>query len=171
MIRVIASCLLVAFLSFQLSACTRFARFFGPENQLELAEQFLRQSRFDDAIASYRKHIDQRLALQDRPEWENPWFYLLMIGDVELRAGQPDKAITSYTEAETRGVDTSLVLDRYRSTAAWFEKEGRLKEAVDLLATQRDRDPLIFNGMLDRLSREIVELEDLQAAAQPTPGS
>lgn len=171
MLRSITACLLALMLSFQLTACARFARMFGPDKQLELAEQFLRQSRYDDAISAYRKHIDERLALEDRPEWENPWFYLLMIGDVELRAGQPEKAILSYTEAETRGVDTSLVLDRYRSTAAWYEKEGRLAEAANLLATQRDRDPLIFNGMLDRISREIVAQEDSPAAPLPTPAS
>ena len=46
-----------------------------------------------------------RLGRKDRPEWENPYFYQILMGDIQLSRGQPDEALAMYQEAEKNGVD------------------------------------------------------------------
>lgn len=124
------------------------------------AEVFTEQGKFDEAIAEYHKHIEYRLAVPDRPEWENPWFYLLKIGDLQLQKNDVAGALASYEEAEKKGVDRSLVADRYRHAANFLAERGRLAEALQILTTYRDRDPLLIDAMRDRIAREIIEKED-----------
>jgi tetratricopeptide (TPR) repeat protein len=131
----------------------------GGSESLREADEFARQGRWDDAIEAYREHIDDRLAVSDRPEWENPYFYLLTIGDVELGRGEPTKALQNYEEAEKQGVAPSLVSDRYRAVAAWYEEHGKLEDALKVLTTYRERDSLLFDAMLDRIARTLTDQE------------
>lgn len=166
----IKAILLLAFSICLLTFCKPFA--FTPEGyeNLQKAEEFGRKRDYDKAIDAYHKHIDYRLSREDRPEWENPYFYLLMIGDVQLAAMRPADALSSYQEAEKRGVDSGLVADRYRYLASWYEEHGQLQQAFEVLSLNRTKDQMLFDIMLDRISRKIVELEDLKLSpATPSP--
>lgn len=155
--------------------CLLCAGCFGHEpSLLQQAEELTRQDRIDDAINLYQEHIQTRLAVKDRPEWENPYFYLLIIGDLNLRSGRVEQALLAFNHAETEGVDRGLVSDRYRSVASWHERSGQLDLAISILIKYRDRDQLLFDSMLDRIAREKVKREDLAGATgaitlQPTP--
>lgn len=141
----------------------------GSESDLlSRAEEATRKEDFDSAITFYQRHIDYRLAAKERPEWENPYFYLLLIGDLHLRANDPGAALESYQEAELREVETELVSDRYRTIASWYEQKGDLAQAMNILQEFRDRDDLLFDAMLDRVARKITEQE---LAAGPPVGS
>ena len=118
-------------------------------------------------MESYRLHIEYRLTVEDRPRWENPWFYLLVMGDLELRQGNVPEALAYWTEAETRGIEPGLVSDRFRSAATWLEQRDRLEEAYELLTRYRERDPLLIDAMLDRLARELTAREDRSSPAAP----
>lgn len=132
---------------------------------LREAEELATEERWDESIAAYEEHIQARLGVSDRPDWENPYFYLLTIGDVELKRGDPTKALQKYEEAEKHGVASSLVSDRYRAVATWYEEHGNLDEAIKVLTTYRERDSLIFDAMLDRIARTLTERE---ATSPPT---
>ena len=136
-------------------------------DHLKRAEELSRDSRFDEAISEYRKHMEYRLSLKTRPADENPYFYLLLIGDVELGRGDPEEALKNYEEAEQRGVHNSLVSDRYRSVARWYEEHEQLNEALQILKKYRDRDDLLFDAVSDRIARELTAKEEQQAS--PTP--
>lgn len=133
---------------------------FGQSRHLRRAEEYLRQEEYDKAIEKYKDHIEYRLEMDDRPDWENPYFYYLLIGDIELRRDKLKEALTSYNYAEEKGVEKNLVSDRYRYVASYYEKKGNLKAAIVILKTYRDRDPLLFDSMLDRLAKELTDQED-----------
>lgn len=128
----------------------------GPQELLN-AEELSSEGKHDEAIAAYHEHIATRLEVADRPEWENPYFYLLNVGDIELSRGNVDKALAAYEEAEREKVDLPLVADRYRAVASWYEEHGQLEKALEILTKYRDKDPLIFDSMLDRVARELTE--------------
>jgi tetratricopeptide (TPR) repeat protein len=128
--------------------------------QLHDAEDLTTEGKPDEAIAAYRKHISERLDTADRPEWENPYFYLLNIGDIELARGNVDAALAAYEEAEGAKVDLPLVADRYRAVAAWYEEHEQLQKALDVLTKYREKDPLIFDSMLDRIARRLTQAEN-----------
>jgi tetratricopeptide (TPR) repeat protein len=139
-------------------------------SSLYRAEEFSQQERYEDAIASYRDHIEDRLSERTRPDWENPYFYLLRIGDLQLRMNQPTAALESYDLAEKEHVEASLISDRYRAVANWYIERAKLQEAFDLLQKYRDRDSLLFDAMLDRVGRALTAQESLPtAAAAPRP--
>ena len=131
----------------------------GPRH-IKRAEQYTAEEKPDEAIAEYRRHMDYRLEVQDRPEWENPFFYLLLIGDLQLKKGDYEEALKSYEEAEKNGVDRSLVADRYRHAGSCLAEQGRLVEALQVLSRYRDRDPLLIDSMRDRIARELVAREE-----------
>jgi hypothetical protein len=112
------------------------------------AEELLANSHHKEAIVAYRNHIQNRLAAADRPEWENPHFYLLRIADIELEMGEPVQALETCT-------------DRYRAIANWYIERRELDSAFKLLQKHRQRDPLLFDAMLDRVGREITGREGL----------
>ena len=135
-------------------------------DHLRAAEESTRQGDISAAIESYRRHIAFRLTIADRPSWENPSFYELMIGDLELRRGDIAAALSAFERAEAAGIEQGLVSDRYRAAGAWLELNGRDMEALELLKKYRDRDPLLFDAMLDRIAKEVTRKEE---SPQPTP--
>lgn len=137
-----------------LSSCS--VRYNDP---LKLAEEALRAGNYTEAVSLYQKHMNDRLQIKVRPEWENPYFYELLIGDVYLSQGEIDSALAAYERAEKNGVHTNLVSDRYRAVARWFEDKGELQKAFDTLVKYRDRDSLLFDAMLDRIGRAITDKE------------
>lgn len=142
----------------------------GSGEHLEKAEEATRQGDIGRAIESYRSHIAYRLSLTDRPEWENPSFYELMIGDLELRRNDVAAALQAFERAEQAGVEAGLVSDRYRAAGTWLEQHDREIEALELLKKYRERDPLLFDAMLDRIAKEVTRREEfaIQTPATPT---
>lgn len=146
------------------SCCT--GCFSSESAQLHAAEDLTTEGKPDEAIAAYRKHISERLENVDRPEWENPYFYLLNVGDIELSRGNVDGALAAYEEAERAKVELPLVADRYRAVAVWYEEHGQLQKALDVLTKYREKDPLIFDSMLDRVARQLTESETTPNVSQ-----
>jgi tetratricopeptide (TPR) repeat protein len=138
---------------------------FSSSDRVQRAEELSRQGDYDAAIALYREHMEARLAIEDRPEWENPYFYLLLIGDVQLGRGEPEAALQTYEEAERQKVEPTLISDRYRAVGRWYEEHGQLQKALEELSKYRDRDPLLFDVMLDRIAKKLTAQED--AASKP----
>lgn len=153
--RTLASLVVLSLTTVQLFGC--FSS--GESAALREAEELASEQKYDEAIAAYHEHIHERLEMTERPEWENPYFYLLMIGDIELSRGATQQALLDYEEAERQGISLSLVADRYRAVAAWYEERGALKEALEVLNKYHDRDSLIFDSMRDRIARELSRQE------------
>lgn len=139
-----------------LAACS----FHKDTDPAQRAESLLNEGQYDEAIAEYRQHMQDRLNASSRPDWENPYFYMIVIGDIQLEHGSVADALTSYETAEQHGVEAPLVADRYRYVAKWYEDHGELKQAMEFLKKYRDRDPLLFDGMLDRVGRKMSAEED-----------
>jgi tetratricopeptide (TPR) repeat protein len=135
-------------------------------SSVDHAEELVADGRYEEAIEMYSNHIEERLAEPSKPEWENPYFYLLAIGDIQLRMGQPTQALASFNEAEQHKVEQPLIADRYRSVAIWYEEHEQLDKAFEVLKTYRDRDSLIFDTMLDRLARRLTAQEAQTATKQ-----
>jgi tetratricopeptide (TPR) repeat protein len=125
------------------------------QSLVEQAERLTQEGSYQEAIDAYQRHIDERLTVRDKPEWENPHFYLLRIIDLQLRMSDPKAALATCKKAEQLGVEASLVSDRYRAIASWYSERGELKESFEVLKAHRDQDPLLFDAMLDRLGREM----------------
>ena len=127
---------------------------------LRRAEQHQRQKNYGLAILDYKAHIQSRLDDSVRAEWENPYFYYLIIGDLYLKQENVDLALKSYDYADNKGVDSGLISDRYRMVANWLTSKGEYKQAIELLNKHRNKDELLYDMMLDRLAREMVALEE-----------
>lgn len=136
-----------------------------PDSLASKADKSVEDGELDHAIEIYRAHIDERLSESDRPEWENPYFYLLMIGDVYMKKGDPAKATESYVSAESMGVETDLVSDRLLQVATWYEEKGDINGAIDHLLKFRKRDELRYDALLNELGRKLTELEEKAGAS------
>jgi tetratricopeptide (TPR) repeat protein len=128
---------------------------------LREAEACERQGDFEQAIRAYRQHIRKRLEKENRPEWENPAFYLLLIGDLYLQQSLVKEALLEYEQARLEGVARSLVADRFRLVAAWLAEKGQTQEAIEILSLYREEDPVLFDLMRDRVVREKVAHEEM----------
>lgn len=129
-------------------------------NSRVLATKYTKEKKYEEAIQEYRNHIQDRLSIADRPEWENPYIYLLDIGDIYLEQGNVDDALATYKEASEHEVKKCYIADRYRYVANWYANKGEIQAALKLLEEHREEDPLLFDLMLDRLARQLVEEED-----------
>jgi tetratricopeptide (TPR) repeat protein len=138
-------------------------------DELRRAEELTREGRYDEAIVAYREHMESRLEVSNRPEWENPYFYLILIGDVQLSRGEPTAALTIYEESESKLASCqdpeakkfheTLLSDRYRAVASWYAEHEQLEKALEILRRYRHRDTLIFDAHLDRVARALTERE------------
>jgi tetratricopeptide (TPR) repeat protein len=123
------------------------------------AEILSENNKYSEAINEYQKHIEDRLKVKGRPEWENPYIYYLDIGDLLLKQGLVDRAVKKYMEADEKGINPAWVNDRLRQVASWYEERGMLNDAIDHLKKYRHRDELLFDLMLNRLAKQLVENE------------
>jgi tetratricopeptide (TPR) repeat protein len=135
------------------------------------AEKLTAEKQYAQAIEAYQRHIEHRLSLADRPEWDNPYIYLLDIGDLYLEQGQVNRAIETYELAEEKEVRSEFVNDRYRHIAAWYEKQQQREKALEILNQYRSRDPLLFDLMMDRIAKDIVAYEEQQLKESNTEGN
>lgn len=142
----------------------------GDYGHLERADELSRKGEYKEAIDEYRAHMQYRLSVIKRPEWENPYFYLILIGDIQLGSGDVAAAEASYREAQEQQVDPYLISDRFRGIARWYEEKGDLKTAISILERYRSLDPMLYESMLDRISKDLTEKEDRErsGAAQST---
>jgi|GEM_PF-1351053 len=138
-----------------LTLCLILGCFSAANSSIDKADRLIEHGQYQEAIEVYRGHISERLAVSDRPDWENPHFYLLSIADLQLRMAQPELALQTCEEAEKAGVDRALVADRYRTVAHWYEERRDLQKSFEVLKRYRDRDSLLFEAMLDRVGRAI----------------
>lgn len=129
---------------------------FGEFSHATKAEELRAKGRFDEAEAEFRAHIAERLADKHRPAIENPFFYEILIGDMQLERGEVDKAIAAYLQAKEHNVDSALVVDRIRRVARWYEEHGKIDEAIALLKRHRELDDFIFDLEIDRLAKKLL---------------
>lgn len=127
---------------------------------LESADAARKDGRFEEAISLYKQHMQQRLETSWKIKNENPYFWLLTVGDVYLEAGDPVKARQAYDLARENNVEVPLLVDRYLTLATWYKDHGDSKEAIAILTEYRSLDTLLFNGELDAISKELVAQED-----------
>lgn len=132
----------------------------GVSPHLERAEKLSADGNFEEAIAEYRAHMQDRIRDLQRPTWENPHFYLLLIGDLLLAQGRVSEAEQSFLEAERAGVEIANVNDRLRTLAIYFEKHKDYRAALAVLEKYRSRDPLLFEGMADRIAKRLAYEEE-----------
>ena len=144
--------ILVAFV-FTFFSCTT-----NPSVHYDKAKEAKDKKEYENAIYEYWNHINKRLAIKNRPDWENPYIYLLDIGDIYVEQGDIANATKYYEMAEEKGVKQGFVNDRYRFIASWYEEKGELDKAIEQLKKYQDRDPELFNLMLDRIAKDIVKL-------------
>lgn len=123
------------------------------------AKTHIQDKDYQKAIQEYEKHIEARLAVKNRPDWENPYIYLLDIGNIYLEQNNIEKALKYYEEAEAKNVTQGYVNERYLVVGKIYEKQGQLEQAVAHLAKYRERDPELFNLVLDRIAKELVRQE------------
>lgn len=135
-------------------------------HNLREAEIAREEGKLEEAIHYYRTHIAERLKDLTRPEWENPHFYLLFIGDMQLEQGNVDDAIKSYEQASKNNVEPNLVSDRFRYLANWHVTRGNPEQALEVLKKYRDYDPLLFDIAADRIARELVATQDARQTSE-----
>jgi tetratricopeptide (TPR) repeat protein len=141
---------------FLLSSCILFEG----ESYKQQADELRKSEEYDEAISAYKKHINHRLKVNPRPDWDNPYIYLLDIGDIYLEQGQVEKALKQYEEAEEKGVKQAYCNDRYRAVALYYEERGELKKSLKILEKYREKDTFLIDLMLDRLARKLIAAED-----------
>jgi KDO2-lipid IV(A) lauroyltransferase len=129
--------------------------FQGQEPLLTRADQLRQDKQYDQAIALYQEHIDKRLRIHQREDWENPYFYELLIGDTYLEQDKLSDAKAAYRAAYDHEVDRTLFLDRIRLLAAKYEEKNEFQTALDLLKPYANEDPLLINAQLDRIAKAL----------------
>lgn len=137
------------------------------------ADELSINKEYEQAIQAYQDHIKQRASIPNKPDWENPYIYLLDIGDIYLEMGMVEKALESYERAAQHDVKQGYVNDRLRYIATWYEEQGEIESAIEHLQKYREKDELLFDLMLNRLARKLVALEeaaeDSESPENPSP--
>jgi KDO2-lipid IV(A) lauroyltransferase len=131
--------------------------FSSQEPILAKAEQLRSEQNFEQAISLYQEHIEKRLRFHDREDWENPYFYELIIGDIYLEQGKLSEAHKAYISAKSHNVDHELFLDRIRQLASKYEERKDFQVALELLKPYANEDPILINSQLDRISKALVD--------------
>lgn len=150
----------LAFLNAALLASTSCSLFTKLPTALESADDARKSGKFEEAIILYRQHLQQRVDARWKIQNENPYFWLLTIGDVYLESENPLKAKETYDQARLHNVDRPLLVDRYLTLATWYKKHGDVLKAIAVLKEYRPLDTLLFNGELDTISKELVAQQD-----------
>ena len=148
-----------------LPACSALS-IYSPTSDALIAEQYKSEGKHIEAIAAYRRHLAKRLI--SKTESENPYFYLLLIGDCYLEIDKIEQARKSYDLAVTQNIDKSLVAERYRRIARWFEDQGQLQKAIAELTRYRQLDTLLFDLEIDRLHKKFVAKEIAEKKSNST---
>jgi tetratricopeptide (TPR) repeat protein len=124
------------------------------------AEAAAKTGDLDGAINNYYLHIQSRLKEKDRPEWENPYFYFLLIGDLYVQKNDPISALAKYDAASEKNVDPRLVGDRVCLLSRRLEAQGKFSTAYKILVKRHQLNPELFDIALNRVARALAEEED-----------
>jgi tetratricopeptide (TPR) repeat protein len=122
------------------------------------ADKLREEGKYDKAILAYKAHVDSRENAYFKSK-DNPYFYYLIIGDTYLEKDDADNAEKSYELASSKGVEKKLIADRWLNFARWLKDKKEFERAYMLLLKHRNLDPLLFDGLLDEVSRELVQDE------------
>jgi tetratricopeptide (TPR) repeat protein len=131
----------------------------SPTSEVSTAEQYEKKGSYNEAIKLYRDHITSRLEDTKRPDWENPYFYEVTIGDIEKKRGNIENALKEYESALSHQVDTALIADRIRQISMYYENKNDLQISFELLKKYRSLDTFLFDNDLDRISKKLAEQE------------
>jgi tetratricopeptide (TPR) repeat protein len=152
-----SSSILILLVCVPLSACFLFTK---QRTTLEQADYFKERGDYKQAIMLYSEHLRDRLVNPLRPKNENPYFYLLLIGDVYLEDSNPIMAQQKYELAWQHNVSRELIADRFLTLATWYEKQGAYNKAIKILEQYRELDTLLYNAFLDKINKKITALEE-----------
>lgn len=155
----IASKLLALALILGITSCSLFST----RNEMSLArkaEQAQKAGNCDKAIELYSKHIEDRITQEIKAEKENPWFYLVKIGDCQLEQHKENEALNTYLEAKSKKVYPDLIADRIMKVVDLRVKQKRYDHAINLLKDHREIDELKFDSRIDEIHKEIVINEE-----------
>ena len=155
----ISSALLAALMLCSCSAGVGAFSFTAAGNHRRNAEQLKSEGKYEEAIVEYEKHIAERAAASSKFPGENPSFYYIMIGDLQLEQEKPQEALESYLKAQTDGVMSEFIIDRIRQVSSYYETRENYDAAIELLHKYRDLDPLVFDWDIDRLHKKTVRQE------------
>lgn len=162
--KVAFGCLVI--LGLPITGCSVFvwaSDFRFPQNRLthaQRAQDLRNEHEVDEAVKEYHLHIEQRLATANRPEWENPYFYYLLIGDTYLENDQPQEAKDAYLTAYHEKVNEHFIVDRLVQLANWYLKHRQDEAGISLLRQYRELDPLLIDNEIDQMHKKIVSEED-----------
>lgn len=137
-------------------------RFAKRPSHARLAAQYRGEKRYEEAIREYQEHIASRLGDSRREPEENPYFYLILVGDIYLEQANTARALESYLEAKSKDVEPQLIVDRIRRVGRAFHDAKKYREAIELLKKYRALDEFGFDLDIDENLKEIVKLEDQQ---------
>ena len=135
-----------------LSSCSTNFRYY-----LDKAEAAKERQNYSSAIQFYKEHIEFREKDRKAPK-ENPYFYLLMIGDLYLKNEDPLNAEKTFVEAIEKDVSKPLCAERIRMIAKYYSENNSYEEAFKLLEFHRELDPLLFDLDKDNLHKEFIAL-------------
>jgi len=131
-----------------------------PLSRAEGARELWEEGKFEEAVQEYELHIKERKKNPKRPESENPDFYQLFIGDIYLELSKPEQAKAAYQLAKEKEVRKSLIIDRFKRLARWWEDKKEFQKAINSLRPLSDLDPLTVDPEIDRLHRKMVGEEE-----------
>jgi tetratricopeptide (TPR) repeat protein len=130
------------------------------------ALQLQLEGKSESAIREYYLHINQRLHEQQTQQImssENPYFYLILIGDIYLEINEPLKAKEIYLEAQKNNVAKEFIADRLRILARYYRKRKEYHNAMEILEQYRELDDLLFDSDRDEIAKELVANEQLNS--------
>ena len=147
-------------------SCCPACLFLRTVSHADTARELAAEGKYQEAIASYERHIESRLKDKDKPADENPYFYYLLIGDTYLKLDDPNNAQRYFTLAKQNQVDTPFLSDRFRQLAYWYSDKRNYKEALHLLETHRALDEINFDYAIDEIHKAMIAAEDQNTPAK-----
>lgn len=139
------------------SACSQ-------QSLLSKAQELESSGSYAEARDAYEKYFAQ--LLEQNYKTPNPYFYQVIIGDLELKLGNPDLALERYQTAIEHDVNKGLLSDRIRLLADWWENAGEADRSLALFQQYRFLDPQSFDYELSQLHRRIVAREQNSTSDQ-----
>ncbi len=123
------------------------------ESLLNKAELAFEENNYAEAVLLYDKHREERQNTKDRPSWENPSFYHLVVVESLLKLNKPEEAEARILLGIKEGVDNALIVDKLRLIAEWYVKNKDLTTAIDFLDKYHHLDEEYIDGIIDGLSK------------------
>ena len=120
------------------------------------AAQEFNDGDLEQARKNYFRHMKKRLLDESRPNDENPFFYLVLIGDIYLKEEKLERAFYFYRVGHGKKVKTPLIAYRIRKVALAYHKNKQSEIALDILREYRELDEFAFDAEKDKIHREYI---------------